>query len=215
MQEQSQYFSQGDSTFELMGPAGVLEVMTTWPKQTNKVAVGIICHPHPLHQGTMHNKVVTTIAKAFDQIGLATVRFNFRGVGKSAGEYGYTVGESDDLRAVLQWVNTVLPNYSIWLAGFSFGAYITAKVANQQTKIKQLVTVAPAVTHHDFTDFTRIHCPWLVIHGDQDDVIPLVAVKTWVENPPSPLKFIVMKGAGHFFHERLIELKELLVRELS
>ena len=206
-------FPQQITQFLLPSPAGSLEVMTTWPKQTPSIT-GVICHPHPLFAGTMNNKVVTTIAKAFDQLGLATVRFNFRGVGKSTGEYGETIGEREDLTAVLQWVKTVLPQPQIWLAGFSFGSYIAAAVANK-IPVAQLVTVAPAVHHNDFAGLTNVGCPWLIIQGEQDEIVPFDQVKRFVENPPVPVKFIAVPGAGHFFHGRLIELRDILVRELS
>ena len=102
------------------GPAGQLEALTTWPNESRTKIVGIICHPHPQQEGSMHNKVVTTLAKVFDYLGLPTVRFNFRGVGKSEGQYGKTIGETEDLLAVLSWVKSVLPNDTIWLGGFSF-----------------------------------------------------------------------------------------------
>lgn len=191
----------------LPGPAGQLEVMTTWPTSSSPVGVGIICHPDPRQEGTMHNKVVTTIARAFEHLQLATVRFNFRGVGKSTGYYGDVRGECDDLMAIIQWVQQVLPQQPIWLAGFSFGSYISAKMA-EQLKPVRLISIAPPVNHYDFQQLTNIQCPWLVIQGDQDEVVPFAEVKAWADNPPAPLKFIIMPGVTHFFHGRLIELRQ-------
>lgn len=200
--------------FLLEGPAGQLEVLTTWPKTTTQQTVGIICHPHPLQEGTMNNKVVTMIAKAFDHLGLATVRFNFRGVGKSDGEYGHTIGETEDLISIYQWVKSVLPEYEVWLGGFSFGSYIAAKVANQEA-IMQLISIAPPVNHSDFYALTNIQCPWLIVQGDQDEVVPPKEVKDFAKNPPVPVKLIIMPEVGHFFHGRLIELRDILEKELK
>lgn len=207
-------FPKEKAHFLLSVSSGQLEVMTTYPSSAaDKVA--IICHPHPLYEGSMRNKVVTTLARAFEQLGLATVRFNFRGVGKSSGSYGETIGESDDLRAVIAWVQQVLPKHDIWLAGFSFGAYISANLASQLPKvIKQLVSIAPPVNHYDFVHFKQVQCPWLVVQGDQDEVVPFAQVAEWAQKPPVPVKFIVMPGVTHFFHGHLIALREILIDNL-
>lgn len=201
-------FAQEDSQGVIEGPAGQLEVMTTWT-DSEHACVAIICHPHPLHHGSMHNKVVSTIAKACDQMGMPTVRFNFRGVGKSEGVHDYAVGEQDDLRAVIAWVKQALPGYDICLAGFSFGAFISASVA-QDIRPRLLMSIAPAVNHADFTTLHNMPLPWLVVHGDSDDVVPCAPVKAWVECSALGMDFEVMEGAGHFFHGRLIELRALL-----
>lgn len=206
-------FPQDKKLFFLPGPAGQLEVQTTWPREDKKGVV-IICHPHPLHEGTMNNKVVTTLAQTFDQLGLKTVRFNFRGVGKSEGKYGETIGETEDLLALLKWVKQTLPNHFIWLAGFSFGGYIAAKVAAQE-KISQLITIAPGITLHDFSTLKDVNCPWLIIQGDADEIIPYDQVKAFVNQHPTPITFKVLTGAGHFFHGRLGDLKQVLLESLS
>lgn len=114
---------------EVKGPAGKLEVAVGTPIGIDRSALGIICHPHPLHGGTMYNKVVTTLARTLQGLGLTTVRFNFRGVGKSQGEYDHGRGEIDDLLAVAAWLQKEMGHQEIWLAGFSFGAYIAANGA--------------------------------------------------------------------------------------
>jgi len=207
-------FPKEQKAFILQGPAGALEVLTTWPAKDLKKRVGIICHPHPQQQGTMSNKVVTTIAKAFDRLGLPTLRFNFRGVGKSEGEFGNTIGEREDLLAIMKWVKEVLPDHEIWLAGFSFGSFIAASIANQE-KVTQLLTIATTVNHYDFVSLTNIQCPWLSIVGEQDELVPIAEVESFASNPPVPMKLIVMPGVGHFFHGHLIELRELIVKELA
>lgn len=207
-------FAKEKKTFLLPGPSGALEVATTWPQKVQQEVVGIVCHPHPLYHGTMHNKVVTTVARAFDQMGVPTVRFNYRGVGKSEGTYGDMVGEQADLRAILAWVHATLPGWKIWLAGFSFGAFISAVVANEAAP-SRLISIAPAVHHADFNQLTHIHCPWLVVQGDADEVVPFQAVQAFADQPPSPLTFQVFPGVGHFFHGHLIELREALVAWLA
>lgn len=197
------------------GAAGMLEALVTEPQEQKPVAVAILCHPHPLHQGTMYNKVVTTLMKAFDRCGAATVRFNFRGVGQSMGVFDNAVGECDDLRAVITWVKQQYPGAPIWLAGFSFGAYVAARVANDDGVAGRLVSIAPAIDHYSFDDLNNIRCPWLVVHGDKDDVAPYAAVADWANTPPSPLKFITLEQAGHFFHGRLVELRELVITWLD
>lgn len=207
-------FPRQQEVFFLPGQAGQLEVLTTWPQETTKKSVSIICHPHPQQGGTMNNKVVTTIAKALDRLGLATVRFNFRGVGRSEGEYGKTIGECKDLLAIVKWVKKVLPDYDIWLAGFSFGSYIAASIANQEN-VAQLVTIATTVNHYNFLSLTNIKSPWLSIIGEHDELVPVAKVKAFATHSPVPMKLIALPGAGHFFHGRLIELRELIIKAFS
>src|SRR3990167_626391 len=130
-----------DKTIEhIRGPAGKLEVAIDEPIGEERHAWGIVCHPHPLHGGNMQNKVVTTLVKTFQYMGLTTIRFNFRGVGKSEGVFGHGKGELEDLLAVIEWVQQSNQGKKIWLAGFSFGAYVTAKAATQ-ISVGQLITV--------------------------------------------------------------------------
>ncbi len=197
----------------LPGPVGALEVLTTWPIEKPR-GVGVICHPDPVQGGTMHNKVVTVIAQAFNQLNLATVRFNYRGVGGSEGQYGEVAGECDDLDAVLSWIEAVLPEQPLWLAGFSFGSFISAQAA-ERYPTAQLLSVAPPVHRFPFDRLTAIRCPWLVIQGDEDEVVPFADVQRWAETPPSPLSFVVMKNVGHFFHQRLIELREIIIEHIG
>lgn len=195
----------------LIGPSGKLEAMTTWPMDRATVTgVAIICHPHPLYQGTMHNKVVTTMMKALAKLGLATVRFNYRGVGQSEGAYGAMQGEIEDLLAVKAWVQQALPQVPIGLAGFSFGAFISARVAHQDHEIVQLLSVAPAVNHADFGQLTAIQCPWLVIQGERDEIVPIDAVIAFAKAPPSPLQLITLPETSHFFHGQLLKLQQVI-----
>ncbi len=207
-------FPENTATFLLDGPAGKLEVMTVKPANFTSNKVAIICHPNPEQLGTMQNKVVTTLAKVFERLGMASLRFNFRGVGKSEGTHGGSIGAAEDLRAMVAWVKQALPDYEIILAGFSFGSYIAALVANEISPLA-LVSIAPPVDRYDFYQLTEIHCPWWVVMGDADEVVPPIAVIDWAKHPPAPIHFILLPGVSHFFHGYLMELRELLVEKLS
>lgn len=193
----------------IAGPAGQLEAIISTPARDQHQAIAIICHPHSLHGGTMQNKVVTTLAKTFDHLGLPTVRFNFRGVGKSEGHYAAGIGETDDLLAVAKWVAEHYPDYALWLAGFSFGSYVSAR-ATPYLPVKQLVSIAPPIRGFEFEPWPQITCPWIVVQGDQDEVICAAEVYAWIETLDPKPTLIRMAGASHFFHGQLGELQNLL-----
>jgi alpha/beta superfamily hydrolase len=204
-----------ETTLHLPGPAGTLETLIT-PKHPNKIAV--ICHPHPLQGGTMQNKVVTTAAKAFLQQGISTIRFNYRGVGASTGTYGDFIGETEDLLSIIDWAQQQIPDLQLWLAGFSFGAYISAQGALQRASItQQLFSIAPAVNHNNFNDFTGLRCPWVVIQGETDEVVPPEDVYHWVAHMEkfTSIQLIKMPETSHFFHGKLVELRDILVTEIK
>ncbi len=159
----------------------------------------------------MHNKVVTTLAKAFHELGLHTVRFNYRGVGKSEGQFGNSIGEIADLDAVINWTNSVLES-PLWLAGFSFGAFIAASAAATH-RCEQLYTVAPAVTNQPFSELPLINAPWEVVVSEKDEVISPELVYQWFDahllrQPNMTLHKV--HDASHFFHGKLIELRTLV-----
>lgn len=206
-------FPLAQNFLNLPGPTGQLETIISPPASESAPVISIICHPHPLHGGTMQNKVVSTLARVFYDLGLWSVRFNFRGVGTSEGKYDEGEGEVDDLLAVIAWVQKQFPSYGIWLAGFSFGAYIAMRGAAYPgfaEHIKQLVTIAPAVNYFVFSKELKIHCPWLLLMGEQDEIVPLDTVKNWVEEQSIPITTIYLSRAGHFFHGHLVELREQL-----
>lgn len=192
------------------GPAGKLEAIVT---EAASDTVAILCHPHPLYQGTMHNKVVTTMAKACDALAYSHIRFNYRGVGASDGCFGDMVGEIADAMAVREYALHQFPGAKIVMMGFSFGSFVAASVA-QQTIARALVTIAPAVHHADFASLTAVTCPWLVVISGNDELIPLADAKAFVDHPPSKLEAVVMDDASHFFHGRLIELRQQLLEFL-
>jgi len=202
-------------TLRLAGPVGALEAIATCPTPDKSVrASAVICHPLPTHGGTMRNKVVHTLARGFSELGLRTVRFNFRGVGASAGRFDRGVGETEDLIAVLEWLRARRPDDEIWLAGFSFGAYVCARAVDR-FPVARLITVAPPVNLYDFSALTPIHMPWLVIHGDEDEIVPATEVATWVQtHNPSP-ELVMLRGVNHFFHQRLNDLRATLVESLT
>lgn len=196
------------------GPVGILELMLQAPIVDDGKAIAVICHPNTSQQGTMHNKVVTTLAKALGQLNMPTVRFNFRAAGGSEGEYDHGVGEQDDLFAVLKWLEDVAPGRRLILAGFSFGSYVSAAVANECNP-SALISIAPAVDRLDYTLFNKIDCPWFVLYGDQDEVVAVESIRWFVNNPPVALQATEIPGATHFFHGQLIDLKDRVFHLLA
>jgi len=194
----------------LRGPAGLIECAVDVPETSDeRPATIVICHPHPRHGGTMHNKVVTILERAMRELGLRTVRFNFRGVGQSEGAYDDGYGETDDLFAVAEWVRRTRPQDALWLGGFSFGAYIATRAA-LNLDVGQLIIIAPPVESQAFDSLHHPECPWLVVQGDEDEVVNIDAVLAWVETLSPAPELAVMKGADHFFHRRIMDLRGLL-----
>lgn len=191
----------------LEGPAGAIEAVIALPEaQHARAGVAIICHPHPLHGGTMHNKVVTMLERALRELGLATLRFNFRGVGASAGRHDDGHGETLDLIAIGEWVRACRPQAALWLAGFSFGAFVAAKAARHLSPA-QLILVAPPVGKWPFAALPLPACPWLVVQGEADDVVSPQAVFDWIAELEDPPTLVRMPDTGHFFHRRLFDLR--------
>jgi alpha/beta superfamily hydrolase len=195
----------------IAGPAGVLEVLVDAPATADGSRVAVICHPHPLFGGNMHNKVAHILARACNDLGAIAVRFNFRGVGQSAGTHDDGRGETDDVLAVLAWASERWPGAQIWLAGFSFGAAMALRSALRH-RVTKLVTVAPALRWLEQLNGAVPECPWLVVQGDQDELVDATAVQAWSKSLQSPPQLALMAGAEHFFHGRLNELREI-VRE--
>jgi len=194
------------------GPAGRLEIAIDRPAGA-AAGVAVIAHPHPLHGGTLTNKVVQTLARACVQAGWTAVRFNFRGVGRSEGVYDEGRGELDDLLAV---VAAQAPDGPLCLAGFSFGAFVTSHAATQlqgSRDLQRLVLVGTAASRFAVAAVpAELHSRTLVIHGEHDDTVPLVAVMDWAR--PQVLPVLVVPSGGHFFHGQLPLLRELVFRHL-
>ncbi len=179
------------------------------PREVPK-GVLLIAHPHPLHGGTMSNKVVHTLARAALHQGMVAVRFNFRGVGKSEGIHDEGMGEQQDLLAVAEWVVMEFPDLPLQLAGFSFGARI-ALLTVEQAGVEQLLLVAPPFRlYSDMWPVDRVEVPWAVLMGDADEVVSFDEVKQWVEKQQKLPRFEVFSGASHFFHGRLSELRSVI-----
>lgn len=208
-------FPEIETNFLLPGPAGNLEVIAVPANpDSQRNTTAVICHPHPLFGGTMNNKVVTTMARAFKDLGLRTVRFNFRGVGKSEGSHANGIGEIEDLKTIINWVKQVKPEDDLWLAGFSFGGFIAGTVATQ-IPVKQLVTIAPQVSRFIEAKTPPITVPWVLVQGEEDEVISPQETYAWIDTlDPKPV-LIRISGASHFFHGKLMVLRQELDRILG
>ena len=198
---------------QLAGPAGALELAIDRPDGESR-GVAVVAHPHPLFGGTMTNKVVQTLARAFVLAGWTAVRFNFRGVGRSEGVYDEGHGELDDLLAV---VGDRAPQGDLCLAGFSFGAFVTshavARLAGER-EISKVVLVGTATSRFDTAPIaSELHTRSLVIHGEADDTVPLASVMDWAR--PQSLPVLVVPDVGHFFHGQLPLLRALTLRHLQ
>jgi alpha/beta superfamily hydrolase len=186
------------------GPAGAIEVVRNVPGPAER-GIALVCHPHPLQGGTLDNKVVQTLAKTFFGLGYVAVRFNFRGVGQSAGTFDEGNGETDDALAVLADACARFgESLPVALAGFSFGSYVQTRVA-ERVAAERLVLVAPAVKRFAVRDVAP---ETIVVHGDEDDVVPLADVLAWAR--PQALPIVVFPGCGHFFHGRLPQLSRIV-----
>jgi alpha/beta superfamily hydrolase len=169
--------------------------------------VAVVCHPLPTEGGTMYNKVVTMAARALRECGVDTVRFNFRGVGASEGAFDDGDGEGEDLRAVAAWVRAQRPDAALWLAGFSFGAYVSLRMAAELQPAALLSIALPVGRSWDFKPIVPPSCPWLVIQGDADEIVDADAVAAWVAKLPHPPTLVRMPDTSHFFHRKLVDLR--------
>ena len=198
--------------FQLPGLAGAIEVLRDAPEAASR-GVAVIAHPHPLFGGTMDNKVVQTLARAFVQSGWTALRFNFRGVGASAGAHDAGQGETEDLLAL---VAAQAPDGPLALAGFSFGSFVASRALQTLwpvRHIEKIVLVGTAAARFDVAVLPpEAHDRTLVIHGELDDTVPLRSVLDWAR--PQSLPVTVVPGGEHFFHGQLPLLKNLVVRHL-
>jgi uncharacterized protein len=204
----------------IAGPAGEIEALVEIPAG-DRIAdgaapdrFGVICHPHPLYGGTLDNKVVYTLARAFVELGVPAIRFNFRGVGASSGRYDEGRGETADLLAVIAYGRARWPGASLWLGGFSFGGAVALRAAGE-ARPQILVAVAPGITRVAMEGVGSPSCPWLIVQGDADDVIEPAAVLEWARRQSPPPAVRLLSGAGHFFHGRLHELRQVVLDFLA
>ena len=204
-------------------PAGVLEVDALWqkddPNHPDVDTVALLCHPNPLFEGTMNNKVVTTMYRFARDSGMHVVRFNFRGVGQSTGEHDYADGEVIDAMTVLQWIASQTSARKVWLGGFSFGGYVTARAAEQllisphiwglsDFEIDKVALIAPSIEKNNADDIDLPIDDTFEIYGNADEVIDPASMQAFADR--LGIAVSVVDGAGHFFHGRLSELKRLL-----
>lgn len=199
------------------GPVGPLEALLESPQAsmpataTARERVGVVCHPHPLHGGTMTNKVAHILARSFASLGAHAIRFNFRGVGASVGEYAEGIGETEDALAVADWALKRWPGAELWFAGFSFGGAVAIRAAVARPEVARLVTVAPAVDRVS-VDATRLpRCPWLLVQGDRDDLVDPAKIKVWAAGLEQPPAIAMLAGADHFFHGRLNDVRDAIL----
>lgn len=194
----------------LPGPAGAIEAICSVPEGVPaRAGTAILCHPHPLHEGTMYNKVVTILERALNESGLATLRFNFRGVGKSEGHHDDGRGEADDVVHIAAWLRRERPGDVLWLAGFSFGSYVCLRAAPRVAPA-QMILVAPPAGRWRFDEIAPPACPWLIVQGEADEVVDPAAVYAWVASLQPAPHLVRMPDTGHYFHRRLMDLRGLV-----
>ena len=199
------------------GPAGAIEALlepplpsAAAPVPPAPAAFAVLCHAHPLHGGTMQHKVLHTLAQVFRELGMPALRFNYRGVGTSAGSYDNGRGETQDALAVIAYGRSRWPGATPALAGFSFGAMVALRAAISITPAL-LVTVAPAVGRPDSNAVSRPDCPWLIVQGDIDEIVDYRQVQAFAERFTPPPRLQILPGVEHFFHGRLHELHDAVI----
>lgn len=202
----------------IAGPVGQLQAVIHQGDEAGYFAARnmlvVICHPHPVHGGTMDNKVVTTLMRTYRDLGIHALRFNFRGVGKSEGRFDNAIGELDDLLAVTAWVKRELSQVSLLLAGFSFGSSIAAQVSYRVDAVQHLTLVAPPVERYPYDCASQFPCALAVIQGDQDERVIADGVYQWVAALKGSVELLRYPDAGHFFHGYLTQMKTDLTQVL-
>ncbi len=193
----------------LSGPAGQLEASLGVAEPAPAQAVAVICHSISADRGTLHNKVVHMMERSLRELSAHTIRFNFRGVGDSDGEFDRGFGESEDLLAVCQWARQVLPDLPLWIAGYGFGAFVTARCA-PSIRPQQLISVSPLLDQFDFSTLPRAQCPWLIVQGDEDECVNPDSVYQWANGLEGETQLISMLDVNHSYHRRLMDLRGVL-----
>ena len=193
--------------FFIAGPAGRLQALLEQPADGAPTGAVVVCHPHPQHGGTMHNKVTHTLARSFVRLGFAALRFNFRGTEQSEGRFDEGIGELDDALAAIAWMRARYAEQPLWLAGFSFGAAIAVR-ASMVGDVSGLVSVAPAVSRFANGLDGQPDCRWLIVQGAEDELVTVEETIDWLNTLRPGPALQVFAGAEHFFHGRLGELRE-------
>jgi alpha/beta superfamily hydrolase len=187
----------------LSGPAGRLEAILWSPRKGKPSHAAVVCHPHPLFGGTMHNKVVYHAAKSLDALGLPVVRFNFRGTGRSEGEHDRGEGERGDVRAALDFLAAEFPNVPLLVAGFSFGCWVGLRAGCEDARVTSLIALGAPVNNADFSYLARCAKPKLFVHGAQDIYGAVEKVRSLVASLPGENRLVVVENADHFFVGKL------------
>jgi alpha/beta superfamily hydrolase len=203
-----------DTVREIPGPAGPLEALLDLPAGSPRVGV-VFAHPLPIKGGTMHTKVVFQSAKALNRIGCAVLRFNFRGVGRSAGTWDNGRGEMDDYRAAVDFLSGRYPDLEMWAAGFSFGSYIAMTSGADDDRICTLIGIAPPVNRYEFASVKLSTKPKFVVHGESDELIPLKAVREFYAQLQEPKEFVEIDRANHLFDGQASEVGDALEELLA
>jgi uncharacterized protein len=183
---------------EIAGPAGPLEALLD-PPDAEPRAVAVFGHPHPLHGGTMHTKALYQAAKAMPRIGVAALRFNFRGVGRSAGTFDAGPGEVEDFKAAIGFMSERYPDLPIWAAGMSFGSWIAMTAGAEDARVSLLLGIAPPVDRYDFDALTTCALPKFIIHGEADELISIKDVRKFYSQIPEPKELVTIEDANHLF----------------
>jgi uncharacterized protein len=199
----------------LQGPAGALEALLQEREGESPRFTAVVCHPHPLYGGTLNNKVVHRVAGTLHALGAAVLRFNFRGVGRSEGRYDQGIGELADARAAFEWLAGRHRGSRRWMAGFSFGSWIAARLGAEEPAIERLILVAPPVRSSSFEVLHALRAPKLVLQGTADTTCPIEELEREFPRWAKPAELITIAGANHFFDRRLGELGDALTRALG
>lgn len=204
----------------LNGPLGSVEAIWHPVEDKKEDCAALLCHPHPLFDGTMQNKVISILAKTFAESGVSSLRFNFRGVGKSEGEYAEGEGETEDAYAMFNWLKEQQGIRKFYIAGFSFGSYVAANLASRLLQsgssidLEHLVLIAPPVHKFDYDRLFPLVCDAAVVISGADEVVPPEQVYAFANRYADSINLIEMIDASHFFHGRLVELKTQLTKQL-
>lgn len=183
---------------EIAGPAGPLECLLDEPEAAPR-AVAVLGHPHPLHGGTMHTKALYQAAKAMPRIGIAALRFNFRGVGRSGGVFDAGPGEREDFLAAVSFVSERFPDIPIWAAGMSFGSWIAMTAGAADPRVSLLLGIAPPVDRYDFDALRTCTLPKFIIHGESDELISIKEIRKFYAQLPEPKELVTIEDANHLF----------------
>lgn len=217
-------FESQEKEIMIPGPQGQLQAIIQSGRSVDSPSfddqqIAIVCHPHPLMEGSMHNKVVHTSCRSFRDLGVKTVRFNFRGVEKSEGEYAEGIGETEDLLAIVAWAEREVPGAHFYIAGFSFGSFVATngvkQLVEQNQPVDGLIAIAPPVSRMNFDQFLPMPINALVVMGEADEVVDPQMVFDWCARDQVNLQLEKMVDTSHFFHGKLTQLKAIVTDFLS